>query len=182
MVMRKAVFLDRDGTIIDNQGDLGDPEGVTIISGAKEAIASLADAGWLIIVVTNQAGVARGVFTEEDIKKVHQRIDMLVGPIERYYFSCYHPEGVIEKWAEVHPSRKPAPGMLLQGIEDFDIDPQASWMIGDTARDIQAGFAAGCKTIWLTDPGRVTEEITPTLFAPTLAEASLFVLAEEKVS
>jgi len=181
MVMRKAVFLDRDGTIIDNQGDLGDPGGVTIIPGAKEAITSLADAGWLIIVVTNQAGVARGVFTEDDIKKVHEHIDTLVGPIERYYYCCYHPDGVIQEWAEVHPCRKPAPGMLLQAIEDFDIDPLASWMIGDTARDIQAGLATGCKTIWLTDPGRVTEEITPTLFAPNLGEASLFVLAEEKV-
>ena len=64
--MRKAVFLDRDGTIIDNQGDLGDPDAVTIIDGATEAINSLAEAGWLLIVITNQAGVARGVFTEKD--------------------------------------------------------------------------------------------------------------------
>ena len=83
-MVRKAVFLDRDGTIIDNQGDLGNPDGVKILSGAKEAISTLAEAGWLLIVVTNQAGVARGVFTEEDIKNVHNRIDSLVGPIEKY--------------------------------------------------------------------------------------------------
>jgi len=180
--VRKAVFLDRDGTIIDNQGDLGDPEGVAIIDGAADAIVSLARAGWLLIVVTNQAGVARGAFAESDIHKVHNRIDSLVGPIERYYYCCYHPEGIEEEWRGNHPWRKPSPGMLLQAIEDFDIDIESSWMIGDTVRDIQAGQAAGCNTIWLTAPGRVTKECIPTLFAPTLAEAALFVLAEEKTS
>jgi D-glycero-D-manno-heptose 1,7-bisphosphate phosphatase len=72
--------------------------------------------------------------------------------------------------------------MILQAVEDFNIDIETSWMIGDTARDIQAGQAVGCKTIWLTAPGRVTDETTPTLFAPTLAEAAPFVLAEEKAS
>ena len=114
--MRKAVFLDRDGTIIDNQGDLGNPAAVTIIDGASEAISSLANAGWLLIVVTNQAGVARGVFTEDDILKVHDRIDMLVGPIEKYYYCCHHPEGILEQWSGNHPWRKPSPGMLEQAI------------------------------------------------------------------
>ena len=71
--------------------------------------------------------------------------------------------------------------MLEQAIQDFDIDIEASWMIGDTARDVQAGQAVGCKTIWLTAPERVTAESTPTLYAPTLAEAALFVLAEEQL-
>ncbi|MDP7004755.1 MAG: HAD family hydrolase [Phycisphaerales bacterium] len=180
--MRKAVFLDRDGTIIDNQGDLGNPEDVTVIEGVAEALSSLSKAGWLLIVVTNQAGVARGVFTENDIKQVHDRIDQFVGPIDKYYYCCHHPEGVLEEWRGDHHWRKPAPGMLEQAIEDFDIDINASWMVGDTARDIQAGQTVGCKTIWLTDPGRVTNETSPTLFAPTLADAALFVLAEEKIT
>lgn len=178
--MRKAVFLDRDGTIIDNQGDLGNPSKVTIIKGAAEAITSLANAGWLLIVITNQAGVARGVFTEEDIKRVHDHIDTLVGPIERYYYCCHHPEGALEQWRGNHSWRKPSPGMLEQAISDYDIDTKASWMIGDSARDIQAGLAVDCKTIWLTAPGRVTDDCTPTLYAPTLADAASFVLAEEK--
>jgi len=180
--VRKAVFLDRDGTIITNQGDLGDPNGVTIIPGVGDALKSLANQGWLLLVITNQAGVARGAFTEDDIQVVHDRIDSLVGPIERYYYCCFHPEGELEEWRGTHPWRKPSPGMLLQAIEDFDIDARASWMIGDTARDIQAGQSAGCKTIWLTGPGRVTDEIEPTLYAPTLADASLIVLADERVS
>jgi|TARA_B110000196_G_scaffold12846_1_gene10429 D-glycero-D-manno-heptose 1,7-bisphosphate phosphatase len=181
-VVRKAIFLDRDGTIIDNQGDLGDPKGVNIIDGAKEAIKSLADAGWLLIVITNQAGVARGVFTEQDIHAVHEYIDTLVGPIEKYYYCCFHEEGVLEEWRGNHPWRKPAPGMLLQAIQDFEIDASSSWMIGDTARDIQAGQAAGCKTIWLTQPGRMTDEVVPTLSCPTLAEAAPFILATETIS
>ena len=72
MVVRKAIFLDRDGTIIDNQGDLGNPDGVSIIKGVPEAVAALSEAGWLIVVVTNQAGVARGVFSEEDILAVQE--------------------------------------------------------------------------------------------------------------
>lgn len=180
-VVRKAVFLDRDGTIITNQGDLGDPDGVHIIDGAAQAVSSLANAGWLLVVVTNQAGVARGVFTEEDIQLVHNRIDSFIPSIERYYYCCHHPEGVIQEWTQSHPWRKPSPGMLMQAIEDFDIDVEASWMIGDTARDIQAGQAAGCKTIWLTNPDRVTDEATPTLYAPSLLEAALFVLAEDEV-
>ena len=182
MVVRKVVFLDRDGTIIDNQGDVGDPKDVTIIPGVADAISSLSNAGWLVLVVTNQAGVARGVFTEDDITIGHDYIDTLIGPIERYYYCCHHPEGDLEEWRASHPWRKPSPGMLLQAIEDYDIDVEASWMIGDTLRDIQAGQAAGCKTIWLTTPSRVTDEIEPTLYAPTLAEAAMFVLAEEKVS
>jgi D-glycero-D-manno-heptose 1,7-bisphosphate phosphatase len=180
--MRKAVFLDRDGTIIDNQGDLGDPDAVTIIDGATEAINSLAEAGWLLIVITNQAGVARGVFTEKDIQAVHDRIDTHVDHLERYYYCCHHPEGILEEWMGNHPWRKPNPGMILQAVADFDIDIEASWMIGDTARDIQAGQAAGCKTIWLTNPGRVSDETVPTLYCPSLAEAAMFILAEEQAS
>ena len=180
-MVRKAVFLDRDGTIIDNQGDLGDPKGVHIIDGVAEAMQKLAEKGWLLLVVTNQAGVARGVFTEADIQSVHDHIDTLVGPIERYYYCCHHEDGVLEEWKGVHPWRKPLPGMLLQAMEDYDIDIKSSWMVGDTARDIEAGQSAGCKTIWLTNPGRVTHECTPTLYAPSLSEAALFILAEEQI-
>ena len=76
--MRKAIFLDRDGTIIDNQGDLGDPDRVVLLKGVVQAMARLVDAGWLLVVCTNQAGVARGAFTEDDIAAVHKRIDELV--------------------------------------------------------------------------------------------------------
>ena len=184
-LVRKAVFLDRDGTIITNEGDLGDPNGVELIEGAKEAIKLLHKAGWLLIVVTNQAGVARGAFTEDDIELVHNRIDELVSidgvsPIEQYYYCCYHPEGPAPEWTCDHPSRKPRPGMLREAMLKHDIDGTRSWMIGDTARDIQAGNAAKCKTVWLSGQNRVTDETTPTLFAPQLIDAAKFILAEER--
>ncbi len=186
-LVRKAVFLDRDGTIITNEGDLGDPDGVELIEGAKEAIRMLHDAGWLLIVVTNQAGVARGAFTEGDIHLVHNRIDELisfdgVNPIEQYYYCCYHPEGPAAEWTCDHPNRKPRPGMLREAMLAHDIDGTQSWMIGDTARDIQAGNACHCKTIWLTGQNRVTDETTPTLFAPQLIDAAKFILAESQIS
>ena len=186
-LVRKAVFLDRDGTIITNEGDLGNPNGVELIDGAKEAIKMLYDAGWLLIVVTNQAGVARGAFTEDDIHKVHAKIDDLISfdevcPIEQYYYCCYHPEGPDPEWTCDHPNRKPRPGMLREAMLKHDIDGTRSWMIGDTARDIQAGNASSCKTIWLTGQNRVTDETTPTLFAPQLIDAAKFILAEELTS
>jgi len=186
-LVRKAVFLDRDGTIITNEGDLGNPNGVELIDGAKEAIKMLYEAGWLLIVVTNQAGVARGAFTEDDIHKVHAKIDGLISidevcPIEQYYYCCYHPEGPDPEWTCDHPNRKPRPGMLREAMLKHDIDGTRSWMIGDTARDIQAGNACSCKTIWLTGQNRVTDETTPTLFAPQLIDAARFILAEELTS
>ena len=99
-----AIFLDRDGTIIDNQGDLGDPKDVVLLDGAAQALARLTAAGWLLVVCTNQAGVARGVFTGDDVSAVHQRIDDLLEQeigkklIHQYYYCCWHPEGVVLRW------------------------------------------------------------------------------------
>ena len=185
--MQNAIFLDRDGTIIDNQGDLGDPDRVVLLDGAAQSMARLVEAGWLLVVCTNQAGVARGVFTEDDITAVHQRIDELieieVGEklIQRYYYCCWHPEGVLPQWKGTHQWRKPDPGMLLAAASDFDLDVPASWMIGDTVLDVKAGIAAGCQTIWLTGQNQVTDEVVPTVYAPRLVEAAEFVLANSKV-
>ena len=184
----KAIFLDRDGTIIDNQGDLGDPDGVVLLDGVAQAMNRLANAGWLLVVCTNQAGVARGVFTEDDINSVHQRIDKLIERetskklIQKYYYCCWHPDGVIPAWTGAHDWRKPNPGMLLAAALEFEIDLPSSWMIGDTVLDMKAGKAAGCQTLWLTNQHQVTDEVQPTLFAPSLVEASAFVLANTKVS
>lgn len=185
--MQQAIFLDRDGTIIDNQGDLGDPDRVVLLDGAAHAMSRLVEAGWLLVVCTNQAGVARGVFTEDDITAVHQRIDDLIQQevgqklIQRYYYCCWHPEGVVPEWTGAHEWRKPDSGMLIAAASEYDIDVPSSWMIGDTVLDIKAGIAAGCQTIWLTGQNQVTDEVKPTVFAPSLVEAAEFVLAHSKV-
>lgn len=195
--MNAAAFLDRDNTIIRNDGDLGDPAKVELIQGAAAAIASLCGLGYRIIVITNQGGVARGKYTEEDVTKVHDRIAELVdekangATIDAFYYCPFHPEGTLEKYKREHEDRKPQPGMLIKAANDFDIDLAQSWMIGDQMRDVEAGLAAGCRTILLkSDASRLTPlhadkqsqqfhrnreqidaPVTPEFYAPSLIEA-----------
>ncbi|MCE9590439.1 MAG: HAD-IIIA family hydrolase [Planctomycetes bacterium] len=161
--MNSAVFLDRDNTLIHNDGDLGDPGQVRLIQGAASAIASLKGLGFRIVVVTNQGGVARGKYTEADVDAVNDRINQVVKTIsgvgiDRFYYCPYHPEGTVEKYRREHPWRKPQPGMLLQAAKDLDLDLAQCWMVGDQQRDTDAGAMAGVRTILLTPDA---EELSP---------------------
>jgi D-glycero-D-manno-heptose 1,7-bisphosphate phosphatase len=152
---RPAVFLDRDNTLIHNDGDLGDPEQVRLIQGAAPAVASLCGLGYRVVVVTNQGGVARGKYGEADVDAVHDRLEQLIkerangARIDAFYFCPYHPQGTVAQYKKEHPFRKPKPGMLLQAAEDLDLDLSQSWMVGDALRDVDAGGAAGCRTVLL---------------------------------
>lgn len=152
---RPAVFLDRDNTIIHNDGDLGDPDQVKLMQGAASAIASVCGLGYKVVVVTNQGGVARGKYNEEDVDAVHDRIEAMIherangARIDAFYFCPFHPQGTVARYKKEHPTRKPKPGMLLQAAEDLDLDLSQSWMVGDALRDIEAGAAAGCRTVLL---------------------------------
>src|SRR5688572_19204699 len=120
--MNRAVFLDRDNTLIENDGDLGDPRQVRLIAGAATAVAAMRKMGFQIVVVTNQGGVARGKYGEADVEQVHARISDEVrresgATIERFYYCPYHPEAVVGRYRCEHPWRKPQPGMLLQAAE-----------------------------------------------------------------
>lgn len=176
---RSAVFIDRDNTLIHNDGDLGDPAAVKLIQGAASAIASLRGLGYRIIVVSNQGGVARGVFTEADVDAVNERIAELVeqtsgAVIDRFYYCPYHPKGTVAEYTREHPWRKPAPGMLLAAIEDLRLDAASCWMIGDQMRDIEAGHAAGVRTVLIRhgDPTRAGDsEVEPDVVASNLVEA-----------
>lgn len=156
--MKHAVFLDRDNTLIANDGDLGDPALVQLLPGVQKALTTLAQAGWQLVVVTNQGGVARGHYEESDVDRVHDRVQELLGPdaLASFYACPWHPEGKAGPYRREHPWRKPAPGMLLAAAADHAIDLQASWMIGDAERDIEAGRAAGCATIRLAPSGSTT--------------------------
>ncbi|MCX5659044.1 MAG: HAD family hydrolase [Planctomycetota bacterium] len=158
-----AVFLDRDNTLIHNDGDLGDPAQVKLIQGAASAIASLRGLGYKVVVVTNQGGVARGKYTEADVDAVHQKIHDMVKStsatsIDRFYYCPYHPQGTVQQYTREHPWRKPQPGMLLQAAKDMELDLTQSWLIGDQMRDIEAGARAGTRTILLRPDA---EELTP---------------------
>ena len=176
------VFLDRDNTLIANDGDLGDPNAVVLLDGVPEGLVRLRDAGFVLVVVTNQGGVARGNYHEEDVDQVHAEIARLIdlksgrkGVIDRFYYCPFHPDGKVEKYRGEHSWRKPQPGMLLQAAMDLDLDLESSWMIGDQPRDIEAGINAGCRTVQLGTPDSMSHQADAS--ATDLANAVDIVLA-----
>lgn len=163
--MKPVIFLDRDNTLIANDGDLGDPNAVVLLDGVPEGLVRLRDAGFVLVVVTNQGGVARGNYCEEDVDQVHAEIARLIdlksgrkGVIDRFYYCPFHPDGTVEKYQAEHSWRKPQPGMLLQAAMDLDLDLESSWMIGDQPRDIEAGMNAGCRTVQLGTPDTTSHQ------------------------
>jgi D-glycero-D-manno-heptose 1,7-bisphosphate phosphatase len=191
IMLRAAVFLDRDNTLIANDstgaghGDLGDPELVRLQPGVAEGLKTLREAGFALVVVTNQGGVARGRYTESDVDAVHQRIAQLVdaaanrrGVIDRFYYCPYHPEGTVEEYRREHPWRKPAPGMILQAAHDMNLDLQRSWLVGDQDRDIAAGRAAGVRTLILASDADAAAPSQATAAASSFADAVKIILRE----
>ncbi|MHC4217534.1 MAG: D-glycero-alpha-D-manno-heptose-1,7-bisphosphate 7-phosphatase [Planctomycetota bacterium] len=182
----RAVFLDRDNTLIDNDGDLGDPERVRLLEGVAPALARLREARWRLVVVSNQGGVARGVFSEADADAVNRRVadllDDAVGRrdvIERFYYCPYHPEGTIAAYTREHPWRKPQPGMIHAAQRDLDLDLGRSWLVGDQVRDVAAGQAAGVSTILITGDDSSVGSATPTAVVRTIGEAVDIILKSE---
>ena len=158
--MKRAVFLDRDGTINRETDYLHRVEDFEFISRVPEAIRMLNEAGFFVVVVTNQSGVARGYYTEEDVELLHRHIAAeLAGSnarVDSWLYCPHHPEG---KGSYSLPCRcrKPFPGMLHDAARRFDIDLEASIMIGDKLADIDAARAAGCRPI-LVRTGYGTQE------------------------
>lgn len=153
--MNKAVFFDRDGTLEIDTINLHKVEDWVWIDGAKEAIKFCNDNGYLAIIITNQSGIARGLFTENDVKTVHKFVDeelaKIGAHIDAYYYCPHHVEGTVEPYNIECTCRKPAPGMVLQACKDFDIDVTQSYFIGDKWRDVECGKNAGCKAVCLFD-------------------------------
>jgi len=162
MMAHKAVFLDRDDTIVDDPGYIRSPEQLRLIPGAAEALKQLKKMGYLLVVITNQSGVARGFVTEEQLEEIHQELRRQLAAdnatIDGLYYCPYHPDGEIKDFSVESNLRKPNAGMLFQAEEDLDIDLTQSWMIGDSYRDIQAGKAAGCHTVLVDVPGKIREK------------------------
>lgn len=180
----RAVFLDRDGTIIELVHHLTDPADVRLIDGVGEAIARLRAGGWRPVIITNQSVIGRGKLTEAGLAEVHAEMNRQLAPfgakIHDIYFCPLAPtlkdSTVIED-----PMRKPGPGKLLQAAEELGLDLKASWMVGDTVSDMMAGRNAGCRSLLVRtgygatfthDMAAVTRE------APGLAEAVGIILGE----
>lgn len=145
----KAVFLDRDGTLNVDVAYLYEIEKFQWIPGAKEALKLLVDKGYTLFVVTNQSGVARGYFPEERVHELHgfiqRELDEVGVKIEKFYYCPHLPDGPIPKYAIECDCRKPKPGMILQACQEYDIDKEKSFLVGDGKRDVEAAEAAGIR-------------------------------------
>ena len=152
----KAIFLDRDETLIKDPGYISSPDQVELLDGVPEALIKLRALGYKLIVVSNQSGVARGIVTEKVLGQIHDRLKQLLAEkdahLDRIYYCPYHPDGVVPKYRKESNNRKPNPGMLLTAAKDMDIDLENSWCIGNSSRDVEAGKRAGCKTILIDSP------------------------------
>ena len=150
MGKRPCAFLDRDGTLNVDTGYTHRPEDLAWMDGAREAVRLLNDRGWLVVVVTNQSGVARGYFDEAAVVRFHAAMRASLAEvgarIDAFYFCPHHIDGVVPGYCGDHPDRKPNPGMLLRAMAEWDVDPARSFMIGDKADDVAAGDAAGVRS------------------------------------
>ena len=148
---KPAVFLDRDGVVIEDSHYLGKPEQVRLIPGSAEAIASLNRAGWPVVIVSNQSGVARGKFSEADVHRVHAHLAELLhgygAKIDAFHFCPHHPEAELAAFRIECACRKPRAGMLVRAAAELRLDLRASWMIGDRVTDLEAGSKVGCRTV-----------------------------------
>jgi D-glycero-D-manno-heptose 1,7-bisphosphate phosphatase len=170
----RAVFLDKDGTLVENVPYNVDPDRIRLNPGAGAGLSMLHRAGFRQVVITNQSGVARGMFAEEALGPVEHQLRLLLAregvPLAGFYYCPHHPESSDRRFAVDCTCRKPQPGLLRRAAEELRIDLAASWMIGDILDDIEAGRAAGCGTI-LLDNGFETEwQLSPQRMPDMLAE------------
>jgi D-glycero-D-manno-heptose 1,7-bisphosphate phosphatase len=149
--MRPAVFLDRDGTLIEERNYLDQLDQIAPFGGVASALARLRDAGFALVVVTNQAGVARGYFDEAFVRRAHERLASLFARdglvLDGYYYCPHHPEGSVAPYRRVCDCRKPAPGMVEQAARDLNLEVARSFVIGDKWVDVELARNAGARGI-----------------------------------
>ena len=171
-----------------NDDYLGDASKVTLIPGAANAVARARALGFATVIFSNQSGVARGMFDEDAVGQVNARLEELLKAenpaaiIDRHEFCPFHPDGTVETYSQESPLRKPLPGMIHHAAEAMALDLSKSWVIGDASRDIEAGHAAGCRTILVRDPSlslspaaAVALKVQPDYQVTKLAEAMDFI-------
>ena len=175
----RAVFLDRDGTIIEDRGHIGEVERVVLIRGAAAALRQLQDAGYRLFIVTNQSGVGRGYLPPESVEAIHAHLDQCFAKagvrFERHYVCPHHPEDNCD-------CRKPKPKFLLEAECEHRLDLSRCFTVGDRPSDIQVGINAGTRTILvLTGVGRDTlakQEVKPDFVAEDIGAAAAWILTD----
>ena len=179
----KAIFFDRDDTLIEDTGYINNPDQVKLISGVAKSLLEFKEMGFKLIVITNQSGVARGILTEKTLGEIHERLNVLLSEkgiaLDAIYYCPFHPDGVVPQYRKESDDRKPNPGMILTAAKEHNIDLNQSWIIGNSSRDIDAGRRAGCKTILIEKKIRTSpllflkkdEGLTPDFRAVNMKEA-----------
>lgn len=146
---RPALFLDRDGVLNHDHGYVGTPDRFDWVDGARETIRAFNDAGWFVFVITNQAGVARGFYSEAHVEELTRWIGAELrrggAHLDDLRYCPHHPDGVVERYRMAHPWRKPRPGMILDLMAHWPIDRERSFLVGDQETDVMAGEAAGLR-------------------------------------
>jgi D-glycero-D-manno-heptose 1,7-bisphosphate phosphatase len=149
--MKPAVFLDRDGTLIEDVDYMNHLDQIEVFPWTVDALRLLHRAGFATVVVTNQSAVARGIVTEEFVRETHGALDARFAAggarIDGYYYCPHHPDAVIERYRAGCRCRKPEAGMIEEAASDLGLDPSRSWMVGDRWLDVQTGHAAGARSI-----------------------------------
>ena len=182
----KAVFLDRDGTLNEDPGYIGNPDDVKLLPGTGKSLFDLKNSGYILIVISNQSGIARGLISEQDVTKVNNRLNELLSnfsvQIDAFYFCPAHPDFSSEEECKC---RKPSPELVLLASKDFNIDLSKSFFIGDSFSDILCGINAGLKTI-LVKTGNGMEALSilqkenkmPSFVAENISDAGNYILQQ----
>ena len=168
--MNKAVFLDRDGVLSVEKGYVCCPEDLEIFPYSRDCISSIHKKGYLAIVITNQSGIARGLFEERTLQAMNDKLIEKTG-VDGVYYCPHHPQGVVAGYSYICECRKPRTGMIEKACRDLEISLEGSYMVGDRASDIMLGIRAGIKTVLLESGygiARLEEQVTPDFIFPDL--------------
>jgi len=175
-VANRAVFLDRDGTMAVDVSYCCRPEDFELFPATARAIKLLNEHGYKVIVITNQSGVARGYFTEDMLSLIHRKMLKQLGEedahIDGIYYCPHHPDDNCE-------CRKPKPKMVLQAVDEHDIDPEQSFVVGDKPQDIQLGQNVGCRTVLIPSGIEEVALCLPDYTAADLYEAALWIIEQK---
>jgi D-glycero-D-manno-heptose 1,7-bisphosphate phosphatase len=181
--MNKAIFIDKDGTLIPDIPYNVNPDMITLQANIVKGLRLLQDEGYRLFIISNQAGVAHGHFSENRLIAVRQKIESLLAAnnlvLSGFYYCPHHPDGTVKEYATDCHCRKPMPGMILQAAKEHNINLSESWMIGDILNDVEAGARAGCRTVlinngneseWKTGPYR-----NPTITCNNIDKAAFYI-------
>lgn len=177
-LLRPAVFLDRDGVVVRYKRLLTHKEDLELLPHMSEVLLRLHEAGYVLVLITNQSVVARGLITEEELTKLHEYLQTMLAEsgvqLDAIYYCPHHPNAEVERYRTTCACRKPNTLLIERATEELRLDLSKSFLIGDEDKDIQAGTKAGVKTIFLSTDTNPTDS-EPTFIAGTLLEAESFI-------